>query len=195
MDDDALGNELLASDKDRREHALVVDAICENLRPLTSRLDAADEPELKKMASVQHLSTLIDATLNADVGLLDVIEAIHPTPAVGGVPTHEAILLIDELESIDRGWYTGGVGWIDTEGDGAVALALRCGLVRGTTTHLFAGAGIVEGLPARRRAPGNPSQTRTTPEDPHSDIDLSIRDIVSGYPSRSCSPVETDDWD
>lgn len=145
VDDDAIGNELLASDKDRREHALVVDAIRDNLRPLTSRLDAADEPELKKMASVQHLSTLIDATLNADVDLLDVIEAIHPTPAVGGVPTREALRLIDELESIDRGWYTGGVGWIDTEGDGAVALALRCGLVRGTTTHLFAGAGIVEG--------------------------------------------------
>jgi len=143
--DDAIGNELLASDKDRREHALVVNAICENLRPLTSHLAASEQPELKKMASVQHLSTMINATLNGDIDLLDVIEAIHPTPAVGGVPTGAAIRLIAELESIDRGWYTGGVGWIDTEGDGAVALGLRCGLVRGTSTHLFAGAGIVEG--------------------------------------------------
>ncbi len=145
IEDDALGEELLASDKDRWEHALVVNDIRERLAPLTTGLEASAEPELKKMASVQHLSTLIDATLNDGAGLLDVIEAIHPTPAVCGVPTDTAVRLIDELETIDRGWYTGGVGWMDTEGDGAVALGLRCGLIRGTTTHLFAGAGIVEG--------------------------------------------------
>ena len=144
-DDLDIGARLLASEKARREHALVVESMKTCLEPLTTELSASNVPSLKKMATVQHLSTEITAHLDAGVGLLDVIEAVHPTPAVGGVPTKAALDLIDQLESIDRGWYTGGVGWVNGEGDGAVALGLRCGLVRGNTTHLFAGAGIVSG--------------------------------------------------
>ncbi len=144
-DDREIGTRLLGSSKDRREHSLVIDAMTEQLSSLTSELSVSDVPSLKKMATVQHLSTEITGLLEPGVGLLDVIEAVHPTPAVGGVPAKAAVDLIAQLESIDRGWYTGGIGWVDGAGDGAVALGLRCGLVRGNTTHLFAGAGIVSG--------------------------------------------------
>lgn len=144
-EDAAIGEALLGSEKDRHEHALVVRDMTERLEPLMTELSASPEPTLKKMASVQHLSTEVDGTVNAGVGLLDTIEAIHPTPAVAGVPTSAAIDLIERTEQIDRGWYTGGVGWIDGSGDGAVALGLRCGIVRDRTTNLFAGAGIVDG--------------------------------------------------
>ena len=143
--DHEIGSRLLESSKDRREHSLVVDSMKEQLASLTSELSVSAEPSLKKMATVQHLSSEIAGVLNDGVGLLDVIEAVHPTPAVGGVPTKAAVDLIGQLESIDRGWYTGGVGWVDGAGDGAVALGLRCGLIRDATTHLYAGAGIVAG--------------------------------------------------
>lgn len=143
--DAEIGDALLASAKDRREHRLVVDDMVERLGPIVDELVASPEPALKKMASVQHLSSEIAGNVADTVGLLDAIEAVHPTPAVAGVPTDAAVDLIERIEDIDRGWYTGGVGWVDRSGDGAVAIGLRCGLVRGRSTHLFAGAGIVEG--------------------------------------------------
>lgn len=143
--DEAIGDALLASSKDRKEHAFVVDDMFRKLEPLAETLSMSQSPTLKRMASVQHLSSMIDGTLREGVGLLDAIGAVHPTPAVGGVPTMAAIDAIEALEAIDRGWYTGGIGWVDASGDGAVALALRCGLVRDNTTNLFAGAGIVAG--------------------------------------------------
>jgi isochorismate synthase len=145
VQDEAIGAALLASVKDRIEHAFVVDAMVERLDPLTGMLAVSETPTLKKMESVQHLSTVIEGTLGGDTGLLDLVDAVHPTPAVGGVPTKAAVDVIGRLESIDRGWYTGGVGWLDADGNGAIALGLRCGLVRGRTTNLFAGAGIVAG--------------------------------------------------
>jgi isochorismate synthase EntC len=72
-----------------------------------------------------------------------VLAAIHPTPAVGGTPRAEALAFIDKVEGIDRGWYAGGVGWLDPRGGAQVALALRCALINGTTSRLFAGNGIV----------------------------------------------------
>jgi len=143
--DDAIGVALLHSKKDLHEHALVVDDMVRTLAPLVADVTRSVHPSLKKMASVQHLSTHISGGLADGAGLLDVIGAVHPTPAVGGSPTHDAVSVIGRLEAIDRGWYTGGVGWVNGAGDGSVALALRCGLVRGLTTHLFAGAGIVAG--------------------------------------------------
>jgi menaquinone-specific isochorismate synthase len=144
-EDDLIGSTLLSSEKDRREHELVVTDMTERLAPIMADVSASGEPSLKKMASVQHLSSEIRGTVLPGVGLLDTIDAVHPTPAVGGVPRQAALDLIGSTEDIDRGWYTGGLGWIDANGDGAVAIGLRCGLIRGTTTHLFAGAGIVEG--------------------------------------------------
>lgn len=143
--DRALGEMLMASSKNRHEHRVVIDDIAARLADLTASLRVPATPSLRRMANVQHLSTHIEGRLLPDRGILDVIEAIHPTPAVGGCPTDEAVAVIAKMEGIDRGWYSGGVGWVGPEGDGEVALALRCALLRGATARLFAGAGIVSG--------------------------------------------------
>jgi salicylate biosynthesis isochorismate synthase len=142
-EDTLLGQQLMDSSKDRQEHALVVDDLVLRLSPLTVSLDVPNTPSLKKMATVQHLSTEIEGELASGIGVLDVIEASHPTPAVGGVERDTAVRYIKDHEVIDRGWYTGGVGWTNGAGDGAICIGLRCGLIRGDTTHVFAGAGIV----------------------------------------------------
>jgi isochorismate synthase EntC len=102
-----------------------------------------DSPSLKRMATVQHLSTPVHGSLTAKTHVLDLVDALHPTPAVGGTPRGKAISFIDKLEGFDRGWYAGGVGWVDGSGDGEYAIALRCGLIEGADAHIFAGAGIV----------------------------------------------------
>ncbi len=75
--------------------------------------------------------------------VLELAGELHPTPAVGGTPRGDALAFIEKIETYDRGWYTGGVGWCDPTGDGEVAVALRCALVRAGAAHLYAGAGIV----------------------------------------------------
>ena len=142
-DDMAVGRELLASAKDRAEHALVVDDLVDRLSGLTIALDYSAEPSLRRMATVQHLSTEIGGTLRDDVSTFDVLRSIHPTPAVGGTPRSEALAFIDKVEGIDRGWYAGGVGWVAPGGGARVALALRCALISGATSRLYAGNGIV----------------------------------------------------
>ena len=142
-DDRRIAEELMDSAKDRREHVLVVEDLAKRLSPMTVTLEIPGAPSLKQMATVQHLSTDIEGELADDLGILDVVETIHPTPAVGGVEREAAVAYIGATEEIDRGWYTGGVGWINGRGEGAICIALRCGLIRGTTTHLYAGAGIV----------------------------------------------------
>lgn len=142
-DDRQISETLMESSKDRREHMLVVEDLAVRLSDLTIRLVIPDAPSLKQMATVQHLSTDIRGELVDDVGILDVVEAVHPTPAVGGVNREAAVTYINTAEEIDRGWYSGGVGWINGMGEGAICIALRCGLIRGDTTHLYAGAGIV----------------------------------------------------
>jgi isochorismate synthase EntC len=86
---------------------------------------------------------VITGTVAPGMGVMDAVAAVHPTPAVGGVPRDVAIDYIASHEELDRGWYTGGVGWVTPSGDGEVAIALRCGLINRATTTLFAGAGIV----------------------------------------------------
>lgn len=140
-DDRLVGDALLASTKDREEHRLVVDDVVQRLSGLVDDIVVPATPELRKMATVQHLSTEI--TGSARAGVLGIVDRLHPTPAVGGVPRTEAVAYIDETEEIERGWYTGGIGWVTPSGDGTIAIALRCGLVSGATTELFAGAGIV----------------------------------------------------
>lgn len=142
-DDEAIGLGLIASEKDQQEHRLVVDDMAERLSGTVDDLIIPDHPSLKKMATVQHLSTVITGRVTATTGVLDIVDAVHPTPAVGGVPRDEAIDYIASNEGLDRGWYTGGLGWLTPGGDGEIAIGLRCGLVDIATTTLFAGAGIV----------------------------------------------------
>lgn len=147
--DDRLRAELLSSEKDRREHAYVRDAIVEALDPLAERVDVDGAAAAMTLARGRHLRTGIRTTLADETSVLDVLRALHPTPAVGGTPTADALDAIDRLEPFDRGLYAGPIGWIgrDAEGDMAADLAvgIRSGLVDGRSLSLYSGAGIVAG--------------------------------------------------
>ncbi len=142
-EDIQLGHALRASHKDQREHVYVVEDIRARLEPLTDDLSVPADPVLRKFPTVQHLSTEITGHLAQARSVVELADVLHPTPAVGGTPRDDSLLYLDKIEEIDRGWYAGGVGWCDTDGDGEIAVALRCGLLRGTTAYLYAGAGIV----------------------------------------------------
>ena len=143
-DDDRLAAELLASAKNRREHAVVVRGIVEALNAAGAAVEAPDIPEVVRFTNIQHLASEITAQLPVPPPpALALCGMIHPTPAVGGHPTAAALDLIDELEGMDRGWYAGAVGWTDAAGDGEFAAALRCGLLWEDGARLFAGVGIM----------------------------------------------------
>lgn len=146
-DEDArLGEALAASTKDHREHALVVERVAERLAPYCTSLDVPASPSLTRTSALWHLATRIEGRLRDPApSSLELAEALHPTPAVGGEPTPVAREVIAELEEFDRGWYAGLVGWCDAEGDGEWALSIRCAEVAGRVATVFAGAGIVEG--------------------------------------------------
>lgn len=142
-EDAALGAALLASEKNREEHAIVVDAIRDLLAPIAERLEVASQPAVMTLRHVQHLVTEVEGTLREARGLLALAERLHPTPAVGGEPRELALALIGEHEGFDRGWYAGPIGWLGADGDGELHVALRCGIVDRTRATLFAGCGIV----------------------------------------------------
>jgi menaquinone-specific isochorismate synthase len=133
---------LLASRKDRGEHAVVTRAIARNLAPLCRSLELAPAPEVRALRHVMHLCTPVRGRLQPRRHLLEVAAALHPTPAVGGEPTDRALEWIAAREA-PRGWYAGAVGWFDREGDGELAVALRSGLVLADRAWVWAGAGIV----------------------------------------------------
>jgi isochorismate synthase len=141
--DDHLGEKLRTSAKDRSEHEIVVRRIERSLRPYSVWVEAAPEPGLVKVANIQHLGTPIHAQLAEPRSAVDLAGRLHPTPAVGGEPRDRALVAIAELETLDRGWYAGPVGWMDAAEDGEFCVALRSALLRDRTAHLFAGAGIV----------------------------------------------------
>jgi menaquinone-specific isochorismate synthase len=144
-EDSELGEALLRSDKDLREHRLVLDSIIRRLTPLALQLDFADQPKLRKLANVQHLHTAIKTALPVGVRLLDVIARLHPTPAVGGVPREAALDGIRMIEDFPRGLYAGAIGWVDSRGNGEFFVGLRSALIDGPNARLYAGAGIVAG--------------------------------------------------
>jgi isochorismate synthase len=138
------GARLLASAKDHEEHTIVVDAIARTLGPLCRELSWDPEPVLLETANVWHLSTRFHGLLREPTpGALELVEALHPTPAIAGEPRDDALRAIDELEPFDRGAYAGPVGWVDANGDGEWAIALRCAELREDHATLYAGAGIV----------------------------------------------------
>jgi menaquinone-specific isochorismate synthase len=134
---------LLASAKERHEHRVVVKAVAEALGEVCSSLDVPDGPSIVPLRNVSHLGTLVTGTLEADVSALSLVACLHPTPAVGGVPTKEALAYIAEAEPFDRGLYAGAVGWTDARGDGEWAVGIRSATVEGSTARLVAGVGIV----------------------------------------------------
>lgn len=141
--DDHLGEQLLQSEKDREEQAIVTRRIEQTLDPVSVWVAAAEEPALVKVHNVQHLATPIRAQLADPVPTVELVGRLMPTPAVGGEPRGAALPLIPALEGLDRGWYAGAVGWTDLAEDGEFCVALRCALLRGPVAHLYAGCGIV----------------------------------------------------
>lgn len=146
-----LAAELMGSGKERVEHAMVVEAIAAALAPLCRSLQVPDIPSVVPLGSVVHLATVVAGTL-AEAGpsaprpsALALARLLHPTPAVAGVPTDEALHWLREHEGLDRGRYAGPVGWVDARGDGDWAVGIRCAELDGHRARLFAGAGVVAG--------------------------------------------------
>jgi menaquinone-specific isochorismate synthase len=144
-EDAELAQAMLGSAKENEEHAYAATSLRESLEPLCAAMYIAPRPELIRLANVQHLGTRVHGTLAAAKSALTLVAAVHPTAAVGGTPTDVAVEVIRELESMDRERYAGPVGWIDADGNGEWAIALRCAQLNGDRARLFAGCGIVAG--------------------------------------------------
>ena len=129
--DQAMGRALLANAKERHEHQIVVTALREALEPLTSELRISEDPSLLRMPTVQHLATSVAGVVRDGRSILELVDLLHPTPAVGGRPEDAALTLIRRYEGFDRGWYTGPVGWLDGGDGGEFAVAIRSALVVG----------------------------------------------------------------
>jgi isochorismate synthase EntC len=112
------------------------------LSELGENVASDDEPKLLTLSNVHHLHTEVEADLRPGYSLLDVVDRLHPTPAVGGTPRDAALDFIRENERLDRGWYAAPIGWIDRNG-GEFAVALRSGIISGPEFAIFAGCGIV----------------------------------------------------
>jgi menaquinone-specific isochorismate synthase len=142
--DARLAASLLASDNTRDEHRHTIDMVHDTLLPWCSYLDEEAEPSVVAMANVQHLATRLEGRLSSPAAsVLELVGALHPTPAVGGSPREVALALIAELEQLDRGRYAGPVGWVDAAGNGTWAVGIRSAELRGTTARVFAGVGVV----------------------------------------------------
>jgi len=145
-DADAQGR-LAASPKDRSEHRFVVDAIAATLRPLCDDLTVPDEPSLVAFRAVAHLGTRIEGHLKGPTTVLELLELLHPTPAVGGTPRQMALATIAGGEPVRRGYWAGPVGWVDGQGNGEWMIGIRSAFLHsdGRTITLHAGAGVVAG--------------------------------------------------
>lgn len=140
-----LAARLARSSKDLEEHEYAVRSVAEALEPHCSSMNVPEAPFVLHLPNVMHLATDVAGVVHdaATVTSLELAAALHPSAAVGGTPTRDAIALITELEDMDRGRYAGPVGWMDADGDGEWGIALRSASIEGNTVRLFAGCGIV----------------------------------------------------
>ena len=135
---------LLESVKDQYEHQITIEWLLNELLPFCSYIDADPEPRIVSLPNVHHLATKVHGRLSApSASVLELVSALHPTPAVAGKPQAEAINLITEIEKDSRGKYAGPVGWVDADGNGAFAVGIRSAEISGKEANLFAGVGIV----------------------------------------------------
>ena len=143
-DDARQAASLLASGKDRAEHRITIDWLLDTLLPFCSYVDAEPEPSIVTLANVHHLGTRVEGRLSSPAAsVLELVGALHPTPAVGGDPQDRALAVIAELEGDRRGRYAGPVGWLDGAGNGQFAVGIRSAQFEGTRVRLFAGVGVV----------------------------------------------------
>ncbi|MDP3150415.1 MAG: isochorismate synthase [Ignavibacteria bacterium] len=167
--DSAFEKELFDSNKERAEHSSVVEFLVTNLTELTSEVRYNKTPTVKKLTSIQHLSTEITAILKEGSSLFGVIKNIFPTPAVCGFPKEKAMQLISELEDFDRGLYTGLVGWISPS-SARLIVAIRSALINKNTIFVYAGCGIVEG---------------SNPESEFAETETKFKTILSAFNEKS----------
>ncbi|MCA9399405.1 MAG: isochorismate synthase, partial [Candidatus Omnitrophica bacterium] len=142
-EDKQLERELLSSSKNAVEHQFVVTDIQETLNQICEHFESAEKPALLKLKGYQHLITKFHGTLKENVSDHHIITAIHPTPAVGGLPQKDALDFIKAVEPFDRGWYAGAVGYVGYDHT-EFSVAIRCALIQKENLSLYAGAGIVE---------------------------------------------------
>ncbi|WP_053367481.1 isochorismate synthase [Bacillus sp. FJAT-27245] len=142
-EDSVLGNLLLSDEKNLEEHQYVVDMIRGAMEETCERVDIPERPQLMKVRDIQHLYTPVEGIAKDSASLLDMVEKLHPTPALGGLPKEAAVEKIRELETLDRGFYAAPIGWMDYAGNGEFAVAIRSGLIQGKEASLFAGCGVV----------------------------------------------------
>lgn len=144
VEDNLFEQELIASDKSRREHCFVLSSVKKSLANICSKVSKNSDVSVIKLAKVQHLFANLDGVLKNSVSDGDIISALHPTPAIGGHPKEKAIEQIEKLEPFCRGWYGGPVGWVAFD-SAEFSVAIRSGLIHNKEFNLFSGAGIVAG--------------------------------------------------
>ncbi len=144
-EDARLGGALLDSKKDLHEHTCVRDSILRCLGELGIVGRTTAVPQLLQLANVQHLQSVIEAEVDEKAHILEIVSKMHPTPAVGGTPRETSVPRIHALEEIDRGLYSGVIGWFNHLNEGEMIVGLRSALVKGNEANLYAGAGIVDG--------------------------------------------------
>lgn len=147
--DRVLGEQLLTNAKEQREHKLVIEAIRHGLSILCESFDGDSTMRVLRLRECQHLYASLTGRLQKNISDSRILRVLHPTPAVGGCPTQEALAVIRHMESFSRGWYAGPVGWMSRDA-AEFAVAIRSALITGKRLHIFAGAGIVEGSVAER---------------------------------------------
>lgn len=145
QEDLMLGDRLLNSEKDMREHQIVIRSICDRLQSMGAAIDPQAETSLLRLSNVQHLYTPITAQIDDPDWLiaLDILQQLHPTAAVGGEPRDRAVCFMQQWEACDRGWYAAPIGWLNGEGEGTFGVGIRAGYIQGDRARIFAGAGIV----------------------------------------------------
>lgn len=139
----------LDDDKSLHEHRLVVNAIVRALEPVCGFLQIPARPKVFELQELRHLRSVIRGVADSGVSLLNLVERLHPTPAIGGAPARGALDWLARHGEARRGWYSGATGWIGYDGDGEFAVALRCAWLDGKEAELCAGAGIVAGSDPR----------------------------------------------
>lgn len=142
-EDELLGNSLLKDDKNLIEHQYVVDMIKEAIEDTCTKVTIPSHPQLLKLKHIQHLYTPVIGKADEHTSLLALVEKLHPTPALGGLPKEPAVAKIREVEDLDRGFFAGPIGWMDYQGNGEFAVAIRSGLIQGNEASIFAGCGLV----------------------------------------------------
>ena len=142
-EDELLGQTLLDDEKNRGEHHYVVEMITETFAQNCTEVAVPNGPKLLKIRDIQHLFTPVEGQLKEEATILQLVKSLHPTPALGGVPREAALEMIRHYEPMNRGLYAAPIGWVDAQGNGEFAVAIRSALLKEDRAYLYAGGGIV----------------------------------------------------